>query len=93
VALSVNYPTPVWVNGYQCRNCTDVDLAKKHIDPAHPQSGPFNIDAKTDPTRLAQNAVSFGGVLAGSQTSSSSSSNTASNTASNGTGSQLDLSV
>ena len=25
------------VNGYVCRNCTDVDLAKKNIDPAHPK--------------------------------------------------------
>jgi len=65
VAVSVDYPSPVWVNGFQCRNCTDVDLAKKHIDPAHPQSGPFNVDARSDPTRLAQNAVSFGGRLAG----------------------------
>lgn len=62
---SVNYPTPVWVNGYQCRNCTDVDLAKKHIDPEHPKSGPFNVDAKSDPSRTFQGAVNFGGQLAG----------------------------
>ena len=74
MTLSVNYPTPVWVNGFQCRNCTDVDFAKKHIDPAHPQSGPFDIDAKSDPTRLAQNAVSFGGQLAGTTASGSGSS-------------------
>ena len=61
LALSVNYPTPVWVNGYECRNCTDVDNAKKHIDPAHPKSGPFNVDAKSDPSRLLQDTVSFGG--------------------------------
>ena len=65
MALSVNYPTPVWVNGFQCRNCSDVDLAKKHIDPAHPKSGPFNVDAKVDPTRQLQQSVSFGGRLAG----------------------------
>ncbi len=64
MALSVNYPTPVWVNGFQCRNCSDVDLAKKHIDPAHPKSGPFNVDAKADPTRRLQTSVSFGGQLA-----------------------------
>jgi hypothetical protein len=57
LALSVNYPTPVWVNGFQCRNCTDVDLAKQHIDPAHPKSGPFNVDASTDPTRLLQDQL------------------------------------
>ena len=49
-----NYPTPVMVNGFQCRNCTDVDYAKKHIDPAHPKSGPFNVNAATDPTRTPQ---------------------------------------
>lgn len=25
------------VNGFQCKNCTDIDLAKKGIDPAHPK--------------------------------------------------------
>ena len=50
MTISTNYATPVWVNGYQCKNCTDVDNAKKHIDPAHPKSGPFGIDAKSDPT-------------------------------------------
>ncbi len=65
MALSVDYPSPVWVNGYQCRNCSDVDLAKKHIDPAHPKSGPFNIDAKSDPSRQLQRSVTYGGQLAG----------------------------
>jgi hypothetical protein len=45
VAISVNYPAPVYVNGFQCKNCTDVDYAKKHIDPAHPKDGPYGIDA------------------------------------------------
>ena len=47
---STNYPQPVLVNGFVCRNCTDVDHAKRHIDPAHPRSGPYGIDAATDPT-------------------------------------------
>jgi len=50
MAVSTDYSTPVIVNGFQCKNCTDVDYAKKHIDPAHPKSGPYGIDAKTDPT-------------------------------------------
>jgi hypothetical protein len=50
MAISTDYPTPVMVNGFQCKNCTDVDYAKKHIDPAHPRSGPYGIDAKDDPT-------------------------------------------
>ena len=40
MTVGTNYSTPVSVNGFQCKNCTDVDYAKKHIDPAHPRSGP-----------------------------------------------------
>jgi hypothetical protein len=47
---SINYPQPVQVNGFTCHNCTEVDEAKKHIDPAHPKSGPYGIDAASDPT-------------------------------------------
>jgi hypothetical protein len=46
---STDYPHPVQVNGFLCRNCTEVDRAKKHIDPAHPRSGPYGIDAAHDP--------------------------------------------
>ena len=38
-----------FVNGFQCRNCTDIDYAKKHIDPAHPQDGPYGVNAKDHP--------------------------------------------
>ena len=75
---STNYQVPVQVNGFTCHNCTEVDEAKKHIDPAHPKSGPYGIDAKTDPTQkksATQNsAVTFGGSLASSNTSSPTSS-------------------
>jgi hypothetical protein len=40
MAISVSYPTPISVNGYLCWNCTDVDNAKRHIDPAHPRTPP-----------------------------------------------------
>ena len=33
------------MNGYVCRNCTDVDSAKKSIDQAHPKDGPNGADA------------------------------------------------
>jgi len=93
VITNVNYPTPVWVNGFECRNCSDVDLAKKHIDPEHPKSGPFNVDAKTDPTRQVQiarqNAIQFGGQLTGISTAGSGSAQPAATA----TGSQLDMSV
>jgi len=26
------------VNGYYCRNCAEVELAKKGVDPAHPKT-------------------------------------------------------
>lgn len=47
------------VNGYVCHDCTEVDLARKGIDPAHPKDGPFGKDkpeqiaarkARLDPT-------------------------------------------
>ena len=63
------------VNGYVCQNCSDVALAKKDIDPAHPDQGTANADAsgksgKTGGTAqgssqpgFAANAVAFGGAL------------------------------
>lgn len=63
-SISGNYPTPVIVNGFSCKNCTDVSLATKHIDPAHPKSGPYGIDVRNDPT-VRQDAVRFGGSLTG----------------------------
>jgi hypothetical protein len=64
MAISGDYAQPVQVNGFTCRNCTDVDYAKKHIDPAHPRSGPYDVDAVTDPSRKTE-AVVFGGGLEG----------------------------
>jgi hypothetical protein len=63
---STNYPQPVQVNGFLCRNCTDVDNAKKHIDPAHPRSGPYGINAATDPTN-PKGFLRFGDGLSGSE--------------------------
>jgi len=50
VQISADYPQPVRVNGFTCKNCTEVDEAKKHIDPAHPKSGPYGVNAASDPT-------------------------------------------
>jgi hypothetical protein len=66
---STNYPQPVQVNGFLCRNCTDVDNAKKHIDPAHPRSGPYGINADTDPTN-PKSFIQFGGSLSAVQAAS-----------------------
>lgn len=38
------------VNGYVCKNCTDVEYAKKGVDPAHPKDGPDGVRA-TDRTQ------------------------------------------
>lgn len=64
---TVNYPSPVTVNGYSCKNCTDVDYAKKNIDPSHPADGPYGVNAKARAASARSSehpAVTFGGVLA-----------------------------
>lgn len=63
---TVNYPTPVTVNGYSCKNCTDVDNAKRNIDPQHPKDGPFGVNKVDKPgaTPAHGPAVTFSGVLA-----------------------------
>jgi len=45
MAINGDYPQPVTVNGFSCKNCTDVDYAKKHVDPAHPKDGPYGVNA------------------------------------------------
>jgi hypothetical protein len=74
MAISGDYPQPVYVNGFSCKNCTDVENAKKHIDPAHPKSGPFDVNADTDPTR--NQAVKLSGRLSGLEGASTSGSAT-----------------
>lgn len=59
MSISGDYPHPVQVNGFTCHNCTDVDYARKHIDPAHPKAGPYGVDAKNDPSLRAQDAFRF----------------------------------
>ena len=58
------------VNGYPCRDCTDIGYAIKHIDPVRPSDGPYGISAPpwsgktaTD-TAPDQDSVYFGGALA-----------------------------
>jgi hypothetical protein len=63
MSISHDYARPVQVNGFTCRNCADVDYAKKHIDPAHPKSGPYNINAASDPSRATANLSITGSLL------------------------------
>ena len=56
------------VNGYPCFNCTDVDLAKKGINPAKPQADPRSVNYNPDApgakrSGFADDAVTFGGAL------------------------------
>ncbi|WP_395016326.1 hypothetical protein [Dongia sp.] len=82
---SANYPQPVQVNGFTCRNCTDVDNAKKHIDPAHPRSGPYGIYADTDPSN-PKSFIQFGGSLSGTEAATA-------RTTARSTGQVLDIQV
>jgi hypothetical protein len=50
------------VNGFICHNCTDIDYAKRHVDPQHPKDGPYGIDK--DQAGDHGPAVTFGGSLA-----------------------------
>ena len=49
MAISGDYSSPVTVNGFACRNCSDVDRAKRNIDPANPSAGPFGINDHSKP--------------------------------------------
>lgn len=64
MAIGTDYSTPVMVNGYACKNCTDVGNAKKQVDPEHPRSGPNGINAADDPTVRQSASVKFDGALA-----------------------------
>ena len=59
MAINANYTQPVTVNGYSCRTGTEVDLAAKRIDPAHPKSGPDDIYADVDMTRPPADRARF----------------------------------
>jgi len=68
MSIGGDYPQPIQVNGFSCKNCSDVDYAKKHIDPAHPKSGPYGISAASDPTRTSAGQIRLSGALAGQET-------------------------
>ena len=83
MTISANYTVPVTVNGFSCKNCTEVDEAKKFIDPAHPKSGPYGVDAKSDPTVTSSPAFQLGGALKAAATATSSRPSAAGATGSN----------
>jgi hypothetical protein len=54
MAISGDYSSPVTVNGFACRNCSDVDRAKRNIDPANPSAGPFGVN---DPSKAGKSSA------------------------------------
>lgn len=57
MAINGDYSRPVTVNGFSCRNCQDVSMAKRNIDPEHPLSGPYGMNAGSYPTQPISKAV------------------------------------
>jgi hypothetical protein len=54
------------INGFVCNNCTDVEYAKKLVDPARPEAGPVNQQTPASPISAERGpAVILGGALAG----------------------------
>jgi hypothetical protein len=82
------------VNGYVCHNCTDIDYAKKGIDPAHPKKDdPLNAQTKPqDGIASAGKTVILSGALAKLDRDARPASE-ATNQHSPATGAQLNISV
>jgi len=56
MVVGANYSTPVTVNGFLCKNCTDVDYAKKHI------GNLSNLNAEQAPTGTPAEPASSGAI-------------------------------
>lgn len=56
MAISGDYSSPITVNGFVCRNCSDVAKAEKNIDPADPTGAKERAkeEARTSEVRLDQ---------------------------------------
>jgi hypothetical protein len=89
MSIGGDYTKPVYVNGYQCWNCAQVDEAKKGVDPAHAKdaSGAPSSNQGAGQT----SAVTFGGALAGAQPGASASNQRPN--AAPGAGAALDVTV
>ena len=57
------------INGFACKDCTDIDYAKKHIDPAHPKNGPYDVNKPKDEDKAQKGpgdpAVLYAGAVTG----------------------------
>ena len=63
--MDVNYASPVMVNGFSCMNCAEVALAKKDINPAHPNWTPGETKATAQSSALNTPSVLLSGALSG----------------------------
>ncbi len=59
--ISRDYPRPILVNGYACKNCDDVSSAKKNIDPAEANASPSQLAAAD---KTADGGVKLSGLAA-----------------------------
>ena len=88
MSIGGDYTKPVYVNGYQCWNCAQVDEAKKGVDPAHAKDA---SGAPSSGQGVGQTpAVTFGGALAGVQPAAASAQPRG---AASGPGAALDVTV
>ncbi len=60
-----NYASPITVNGFSCDNCAQVALAKKDINPAHPNWTPGETQATAKASALNTPSVILAGALQG----------------------------
>ncbi|HEY2706936.1 MAG TPA: hypothetical protein VGI95_02675 [Caulobacteraceae bacterium] len=60
------------INGYLCLNCSDVSLAQKGQNPAHPTGSPSNPTGATPNGPLGPNPKDNAGAVAGATPSSGS---------------------
>ena len=87
--VNANYPTPVQVNGFTCRNCTEVVFVLLLFVSAQPKAGPYGVDAASDPSLANKPNVTFDGALKGLNAVTAQTDTPAKT----GPGAQLDLSV
>jgi hypothetical protein len=66
-AESIGYPLPVIKNGYACLNEFEIELARKHIDPARPRAAsessrlqPAAVQAMTEQRPRPEDALEPG---------------------------------
>lgn len=68
MAIGSDYPRPIMVNGYECRNCDDVSDAKRNIDPN--KSLTDLAEAQKDSAEIfGASSVLFSGIFEGRRSS------------------------